>query len=699
MKKILLLLLAPAMLAACTSTEVYSDQAESDSLVVSPKIISEPVLYDTDDPAIWINEEDPANSLILGTDKHEDGALYVFDLKGRVLEDKVVRGLNRPNNVDVEEFEYGDNEEIDIAVVTERLTNKIRIFRLPDMKPMDNGGIEVFEGETERDPMGVALYKRESDDALFVILSRKNGPEEGYLWQYRLTMGENEIIQAKKVREFGKFSGQKEIEAIAVDDEAGYVYYSDEGVGVRKYHADPDLGNEELALFATEGFARDHEGISIYKTDVGEGYIIVSDQDAQLFRIYNRFGSEENPHDHRELKVVNTQALNSDGSEVANAALGELFPRGLFVAMSDDRTFQFYDWADIAGDDLMIAPNGMPERSADAIKPVVISEEVEFDTDDPAIWINEQNPSESLIIGTDKEVGGGIYAFDLDGKVQKSITGMDRPNNVDVAYGLQIGGEKVDVAVVTERKAHQLRVFSLPDLEPIDGGGLPMFFNETNPEYREVMGISMYTDQMTNDIYAIVGRKDGPSDNYLEQHLLSDDGNGGVKATLVRTFGKYSGVKEIEAIAVDNELGYVYYSDEIFGIRKYYAHPDSGNTELAVFGNDDFVRDMEGISIYKADNSTGYIIVSNQQINHFNIYPREGSPENPHEHKLIDSLELFTRGSDGNEVTSRVLSEKFPHGLFVAMSDEKTFHYYSWSDLAGNNLFHAPNGKILSDNK
>ncbi len=46
-----------------------------------------------------------------------------------------------------------------------------------------------------------------------------------------------------------------------------------------------------------------------------------------------------------------------------------------------------------------------------------------------------------------------------------------------------------------------------------------------------------------------------------------------VKGTLVRKFGLFSGKKEIESIAVDDALGYVYYSDEGYGVRKYYADP------------------------------------------------------------------------------------------------------------------------------
>ena len=344
------------LFTACGSKPQISPNA------LTPKVITQPAKHDTDDPAIWVNENNPAESLIIGTDKNEDGALYVYDLEGNIIEDKVVRGLKRPNNVDVEKFEFENGDSIHIAVTTERLTHKIRIFSVPDMKPVDNGGIEVFVGETERSPMGVALYKRESDDAFFAIVGRKFGPSDEYLWQYRLTGNSDGTISGQKIRAFGKFSGKKEIEAIAADNEYGYVYYSDEKFGVRKYHADPDKGNEELALFGTTGFASDHEGISIYKTNVGSGYILVSDQQANKFRIYNRIGPKRNPHNHKLIKVVDVSTMESDGSEVTNASLGPLFPQGLFVAMSEGKTFHLYRWDDIAGDDLLIAPNGVPEH-------------------------------------------------------------------------------------------------------------------------------------------------------------------------------------------------------------------------------------------------------------------------------------------------------------------------------------------------
>jgi len=334
-------------------------QSNAELQKLEPLIITEQVKYDTDDPAIWIHPEDPSKSLIIGTDKEEDGALYVYTLDGKIAEEKTVRNLKRPNNVDVEYGLILNGTPTDIAVTTERLESKIRIFSLPEMQPIDNGGIDVFTGEDLRAPMGIALYKRPSDGFIFAIVGRKEGPTDGtYLWQYLLEDDGSGNVKATKIREFGKWSGVKEIEAIAVDDLLGYVYYSDENVGIRKYYADPDAENtnDELALFGNVGFAEDQEGISIYQVTDSTGYILVSDQQANNFNIYKREGEPGNPHHHLLVKVIHVSTTESDGSEVTNVSLNDKFPGGMFVAMSDDKTFHFYSWKDIAGDDLIIAP-------------------------------------------------------------------------------------------------------------------------------------------------------------------------------------------------------------------------------------------------------------------------------------------------------------------------------------------------------
>jgi len=311
-----------------------------------------------------------------------------------------------------------------------------------------------------------------------------------------------------------------------------------------------------------------------------------------------------------------------------------------------------------------------------AVKPTVVTEQTPHDTDDPAIWINKENPSQSLIIGTDKEEAtGGLYAYDLQGKIVNKVYPMDRPNNVDIAYGLVLNGQKTDIAVVTERKKNQIRIFSLPDLKPVDNGGIAVF---EDSEDKDPMGIALYTHPDNGKFYAVVGRKEGTSGEYLYQYELVGN-NGNIQAKLVRKFGNYSDKKEIEAIAIDNELGYIYYSDETAGIRKYYADPEKGNEELAFFGQKDFKRDHEGIAIYKTNNKEGYLLISDQQANHFVVYKREGEPNNPNEHQMIAKIPFSTIECDGADAVNFNFGTPFTKGIFVAMNNGKVFHYYDWN--------------------
>lgn len=332
--------------------------------------------------------------------------------------------------------------------------------------------------------------------------------------------------------------------------------------------------------------------------------------------------------------------------------------------------------------------NGESSDPVNTVRPVIVTDSVTHDTDDPAIWIHPDDPSKSLLIGTDKNEDGALFVFNLEGKAIDSLTVRNilRPNNVDIGYGFLIGNDSVDFVVTGERMTSKLRFYSLPDMKELNPGGIEVYLNETGPEFKDLMGVAVYQSPKTGKTYIIAGRKNGPTDGtYLWQYEMSSE-KGQIKLDLIRKFGNYSAKNEIEAIAVDAELGYIYYSDEGAGVRKYYAEPDMGNEELAFFAQDGFTEDHEGISIYKLDPANGYLLVSDQSANLFHVFPREGSLSNPHQHELITKIPLSTISSDGSEVTSFSLGTKFPHGLFVAMSDDKTFQVYRWEDLAGDIL-------------
>src|SRR4029453_18733454 len=102
------------------------------------------------------------------------------------------------------------------------------------------------------------------------------------------------------------------------------------------------------------------------------------------------------------------------------------------------------------------------------------------DPDDPAIWINKKDPASSLILGTMKVAApdGGLAVFGLDGKLRQILKGANRPNNVDVEYGLDLDATPTDIAVLTERLGRRLRVYSIARdgsaLRDISAGRMPI---------------------------------------------------------------------------------------------------------------------------------------------------------------------------------------------------------------------------------
>jgi 3-phytase len=318
------------------------------------------------------------------------------------------------------------------------------------------------------------------------------------------------------------------------------------------------------------------------------------------------------------------------------------------------------------------------------------------DPDDPAIWVHPTDPSRSLIIGTMKVASpaGAIVVFGLDGQIRQVVSGIDRPNNIDVEYGLRLGGQLVDIAVATERLQRQLRVFRIDrnNGRLVDLGGVPILADQ-NGEAGAPMGIGLYRRARDGAVFAIVAPKEGPRDGYVWQYRLNDAGNGRVSATFVRRFGTFSATSvrdenEIEAVAVDDELGYVYYADEADGIHKWHADPDRADAgrELAVFGKSGFRGDREGIAIYALSNGTGYIVCTDQldEDSEYHVYAREGTAANPHDHsREIAVMRGGADATDGLEISSRALGPGLPNGAMIAMnSGPKNFLVFRWQDVA-----------------
>jgi 3-phytase len=340
-------------------------------------------------------------------------------------------------------------------------------------------------------------------------------------------------------------------------------------------------------------------------------------------------------------------------------------------------------------------PAASPLSSALEIEAEYGTAQLSNDPDDPAIWVHPTDRSRSLILGTMKVAApaGAVVVFGMDGQIRQVISGIDRPNNIDVEYGLQLAGRTVDVAVATERLGRQLRAFRIdPDRgRLIDLGGIPILEGQAG-EAGAPMGLGLFRRGRDGAIFAIVAPKEGPREGYLWQYRLRDSG-GRIGAELVRRFGNFSATtvrdeNEIEAVAVDDALGYVYYADEADGIHKWHAdpeHPDAAR-ELAHFARSGFRGDREGIGLYTFPDGTGYIVVTDQidQDSEYHVYLREGAPGHPHDHsREIAVLRGGADATDGIEISSSALGPGLPHGALVVMNAApRNFLVFRWQDVA-----------------
>ncbi len=278
--------------------------------------------------------------------------------------------------------------------------------------------------------------------------------------------------------------------------------------------------------------------------------------------------------------------------------------------------------------------------------------------DDPAIWINSTNPAESLVLVAYK--GGDLKSFRArDCSSVSTITGMANPNNVDVEYGLNLAGEIVDIAVMTERLNNRLLVFKLPNLLQI--GAIPTVLPEP-------MGVTLYKDSLGN-IDAFVSAKT-PTTGTIQQYRL-DGTTGAVTGTLVRRFGDYT--TEVEALSVEDEQGRLYASHERSKIDVYDA--TNGNF-IQSFGQTGFALDREGSAIYACGNER-YFLISDQGASRIRIYNISNN------YAFIG--EFIASGStqtDGIEITKERSITNFPSGIFASQNNDLNVILYRWGDIA-----------------
>jgi len=298
--------------------------------------------------------------------------------------------------------------------------------------------------------------------------------------------------------------------------------------------------------------------------------------------------------------------------------------------------------------------------------------------DDPAIWVNRDDPGASLIIGTDKKRGLNVYR--LDGTLRQALP-VGRMNNVDLREGFELGGREVVIVAASDRDRNSIALFAFtpgqPDLLDVADGVIATGLNE-------IYGLCMYRSQGSGKFYVFVNDKDG---RYQQHELLVSRSGDRVSTRIVREF-RTTG--QPEGCVADDELGWLYVGEEAAGFYRVGAAPEAPAELILVdrVGTGRLVADVEGLAIYRQTGDDGYLVVSSQGDDAYAVYRRLPPNEYVGRFRIGDGPIDGVSSTDGLEVTSESLPIPYERGLLVVQDGSNTapqapqnFKLVPWSEV------------------
>ena len=323
-------------------------QAEPLAIRVEATAETEGTRGDADDPAIWVDPADPANSLILGTDK--SAGLYVYGLDGMVRDFLPDGALN---NVDLRPFTLG-GRAVTLVGATRRDDDTLVFYVIEDGEvrratPWRHAAIPADLGEAD-DIYGFAMGR--DDGGTYAIANFKSG----HVVQWRL-VDDGGALRLEPARVL-RLATQPE--GMVADDRAGHLYVGEEDEGIWRYPLSPDGGTQGVQVAAIPSDCLpvdDVEGLAILdgQEPGGARYLVASAQGIHRAAIY-RLDGEAMPVCEALVEVAAGAVdgvTETDGLDVTALPVGPDYPGGLMVMMDDQNAgfttgFKLIGWDAIA---------------------------------------------------------------------------------------------------------------------------------------------------------------------------------------------------------------------------------------------------------------------------------------------------------------------------------------------------------------
>lgn len=567
-------------------------------------------------------------------------------------------------------------------------TNQLRLFEL------DAEAGAARERTARAIAVGFAaeslcLYRDARDTTLYAFVLGGAGQIAQYMIADR-----NGGFDATHVRDLRVAS---EASYCTADDASGDLYVAEQGIGFWRFDANPEAEVVPQLIDAARigRVTEEAGGVAVYNAGAAS-YLVASDASANQFHVYDRNA------DHAFVGSF-TLGVNGgvDGVEAAGGlsassfGYGANFPQGALVAMDDENdggtNYKLVSWADIAGALNLAAGTAIDPRAAPAsdvrfVRPITETAPVETDgdsADDPAIWVDRNDPSRSLIIGTQKQ--SGLYVYDLSGAVLQFLPD-GRMNNVDVRDGFRLGDQTVSLVTSSNRTNDSISIYRV---DPIARRLVNVADGVQATGLLDPYGLCMYRSASSGKHFVFIN--DGGGE--MRQWELVDAGNGRVRANLVREFRFDT---QPEGCVADDATGVLYVAEEDVGLWRMNAEPNGGTERTSVVtvaANSALKDDLEGVGLYDLGDGRGYLVLSSQGNNSYAVFRREGANDYIGSFSVLADAARGIDGvseTDGLEVLSANLGGPYANGVFVAQDgrniapqQNQNFKLVPWSAIAG----------------
>jgi len=640
---------------------------------------------DGNDVAFWIHPSEPAKSLVLvsaGT-----AGLEAFALDG-------TRAAQfTGGEFDYVDVSYGTGVGADSGAIVIAYDRKQRGLWALSIDPatLAISAASKTAFRTHGEVTGICTYRSAASGDQYVFAAT-----DGLLEQWKLYVAGGEV-RGTLVRTvpIGIGAGY-----CATDSLTASVYVTEETVGIWKLAAEPETEASRAAvdLVAPFGTLNDEvKGITVYRVDASTAYLLATDVGNEGYVVYDL--ADHKPYGRFKIGAApgNPQldaVGESEGLAVTAFDFGGAYAGGLVATFDESNeggsgNAKLVQWTAVAHALKLATAKGYAPRTIAAPAAHVVAATTETApvadfgdaADDPAIWVHPENPSLSLVIGTNKK--RGIEVYDLEGK-RLQVLEDGRINNVDLREGFKLNGREVAIVAGSNRTHKNLGLYRVDPrarrLVNVNEGVIEIGLGDP-------YGLCMYRSAKSGNTYVFVNDTDGR----FRQFKLAAVGDK-VTAEVVREFALES---QTEGCVADDLNGALYVGEEDVALWRYSAEPDGGTARTSIDTTGEkghLTADVEGMGLYLQPDGRGYLVVSSQGSNDYAVYRRDGSNEYVGRFAVTANDERGIDGiseTDGLDVSSANLGGAYAQGIFIAQdgrnitpTEPQNFKLVPWADIA-----------------